>query len=740
VVTYAQEEAETPLEELVVTAQLREQNIQDVPIAITAISAEELAQAGVTNLQDISRLAPDFTAVNDVGFVRLSVRGVQSNSNDESGDQAMVFNIDGDYINRGNFINAAMFDLERVEVLRGPQGTLYGRNATAGAVNVIARKPSLDGLDAIVSADLGDYSSQIYNGAINFTLGSKVAIRLAAMSAEHDGYTEHPNFDEATNSQDSEAYRFGILFQLTDAWSIYLAAEHAEEFLVPSYAAASANNPPYQADAPVPGTCSSPGWDTVGVFAPGFACAPHGTNYVDTIDRENFVNYGPWLGERNQDSTGYRGSVEYGGDNFSAMYRFAFRDSHWDGAQALPGLMFYREEDDDTTSHELRFSGTADNGFFWQAGLFYFKDEVDGKGGLHLPFGGQADPTGFGIYLNTFYRPVESESKAVFGQIEVPFADTFKAVIGARYTQDEKGGTFYSFAGPPAFGTGGLDQLRPKEEANVVTPVASDHNETTWTVGVNWEPGSGALHYAKISKGYKAGGFDAVGTYEPETNTAYEVGSKNEFGNSLFNIAGFYYDYKDLQASVLLDTTVGGQIFNAGKAEIYGIEAEYEVHLTDNDRLKLTANYLSATYKEFAPLEEAVQCVGGCDANTVPSDASGNTLPNAPELIFTLGYDHTWHFGGGGALTGSIFSRYKADYYNSVFNYVDSHQDAYTQTDASLEYVTEGNKWSFMIYGRNLENELPINYMNFISAGPNDDFNWVFGAPRTVGLRAAFTF
>ena len=268
-----------------------------------------------------------------------------------------------------------------------------------------------------------------------------------------------------------------------------------------------------------------------------------------------------------------------------------------------------------------------------------------------------------------------------------------------------------------------------------MTPVASDHNETTWTVGVNWEPSSGALHYAKISKGYKAGGFDAVGTYEPETNTAYEVGSKNEFGNSLFNIAGFYYDYKDLQASVLLDTTVGGQIFNAGKAEIYGIEAEYEVHLTDNDRLKLTANYLSATYKEFAPLEEAVQCVGGCDANTVPSDASGNTLPNAPELIFTLGYDHTWHFGGGGALTGSIFSRYKSDYYNSVFNYADSHQDAYTQTDASLEYVTEGNKWSFMIYGRNLENELPINYMNFISAGHNDDFNWVFGAPRTVGLR-----
>jgi iron complex outermembrane recepter protein len=739
--TYSQEEGDRPLEEVVVTAQYREQGVQDVPIAISAFSSEQLASAGITDLTDISRLAPDFTAVNDVGFVRLSVRGVQSNANDEGGDQAMVFNIDGDYINRGNFINAAMFDLERVEVLRGPQGTLYGRNATAGAVNVIARKPSLEGFDASVSADVGDFNAQIYNGAINFGLGDRMAIRVAAMSAEHDGFTSHPNFDEDTNSQDTEAYRLGVLFKPSDAWSIYLAGEYAEEFLVPSYAAANANNPPFTADAPVPGTCSSPGWVTVATFTPGFGCAPHGTDFVSTIDRENYVNFAPWLGERNQDTTAYRGSIDYTGDSVAAIYRFAFRSSHWDGAQGLPNLMFYREEDNDTTSHELRFSSTASSGFFWQTGLFYYKDEVDGKGGLHLPFRQQADPRGFGIYLNTFYRPdFTSESKAAFGQIEVPFADKFTAVLGARYTQDDKSGTFYSFAGPPAFGTGGLDQLRPIEDANVVNPSESDHSETTWTAGVNYQPDADALHYAKISKGYKAGGFDSVGIYEPETNLAYEIGSKNQFGTSLFNIAAFYYDYDDLQASVLLDTARGGQIFNAGKAEIYGVEAEYELAITDNDTLRLTANYLSAEYKKFAPLEEAVQCVGGCNANTVPSDASGNTLPNAPEWILTLGYDHVWQVGAG-TLTGSIFTRYKDDYYNSVFNYQDSQQDSYTQTDVSLEYVTGNGNWSVQAYGRNLENELPINYMNFISAGPtNDDFNWVFGAPRTYGLRVAYTF
>ena len=742
-----EDQNQNPIEEVVVTAQYREQSVQDVPIAMSAFSSEDLANASITDLQGISRLAPDFTAVNDQGFVRLSVRGIQSNSNDEGGDQALVFNIDGDYINRGNFINAAMFDLERVEVLRGPQGTLYGRNATGGAVNVIARKPSLEGVEGNVSADLGDYSSQIYNGAINFPLGSIAAVRLAAMHAEHDGYTSHPNFAEDTNNQDSDAYRLGLLIQPSDALSIYLAVEYAKEYLVPAYAAANGNFPPYTADGPVPGTCSSPGWYTVATFADqnSYACAPYTTRYIDTIDRSYFVNTAPWLGFRDQDTTSYRGAINYTGDRVAVVYRFAFRNSHWDGANPLPNLMFYRSEDTDNTSHELRFSSTEDSGLFWQAGLFYYKEDIDGYGGLHLPFGQQADPMGFGIYLNTFYRPnFVSESKAAFGQIEVPFADTFTAVVGVRYTKDDKSGTFYNFQGPPAFGLGGLQYLRPISEANFVYPATFDNNEITWTVGVNYTPDSNRLHYAKISKGYKAGGFDAVGTYDPETVIAYEVGSKNQFGNSVFNVSAFYYDYTDLQASVLLDTTKGGQIFNAGKAEIYGVEAEYDWYFTDNDKLTLTANYLHARYKEFKPLEEAVQCVpvgGFCDGiNTIPSDASGNTLPNSPEWIFTLGYDHDWSLATG-RLTGSIFSRYKSDYYNTVFNYRDGQQGSYTETDVSLEYAHGDGNWSVLAYVRNLEDERPINFFQFISAGPsNDDFNWGFSQPRTYGVKVTYTF
>jgi iron complex outermembrane receptor protein len=737
----AQESA--ALEEIIVTAQYREQSVQDVPIAMSAFSGDELENAGVTDLTNLSRLAPDFVAINDLGFVRLSVRGVQSNSNDEGGDQALVFNIDGDYINRGNFINSAMFDLERVEVLRGPQGTLYGRNATGGAVNAIARKPSVDGIEGTVSADFGDYSSQIINGAVNVPLGGIAAVRVAAMLAEHDGYSSHPNFDEDTNDQDTEAYRIGLLVEPTDALSLYLAAEHAEEVLVPSYAGANANFPPFQADAPAPGTCSSPGWETVATFNPGFGCAPYRTQYLENeVPRDDYLILSPWLGGRDQETTSIRGSVEYDADTFGVIYRFAFRESEWTGASPVPNLMFYRAEETDNSSHELRFSGGGDGGLFWQAGLFYYSEDIDGRGGLHLPFGQQADPTGVGIYLNTFYRPnFESESTAAFGQVEIPFSDVFTAVVGARYTQDDKSGTFYNFAGPPAVAPGGLDFLRPIEEANVVFPASFDNNETTWTVGINYEPNDDSLHYAKVSKGYKAGGFDAVGTYAPETNIAYEIGSKNQFEKSTLNATAFYYDYTDLQASVLLDTSVGGQIFNAGAADIWGLEAQYELFVADNGRLKLSANYLSAEYTEFSPLEEAIQCVGGCDANTTVSDASGNTLPNAPEWIFTVGYDHAWELAGAGTITGSIFSRYKDDYFNTVFNYADDRQDGYTQTDVSLEYLSDSGMWSVLAYVRNLEDERPINYFNFISAGPsNDDFNWGFGAPRTYGIRLAIDF
>ena len=745
---HGQNASDDVIEELVVTAQYREQSVQDVPIAMSAFSDEDIVRAGITDLQGIAKLAPDFTAVNDLGAVRLSIRGIQSNSNDETADQALTFNIDGDYINRPEFINAALFDLERVEVLRGPQGTLYGRNATGGAVNAIAAKPSLDGIEGRVSADFGDYSALVFNGAINFPLGEKAAVRIAVMNAEHDGYSEHPNFSFDTHNQDVQAARIGLLVEPNDIVSIYLAAEQSESTYNASYASINVNNPGFEVDGPPPGTgtCDAAGWVTVADFNPGFGCAPYNTNYLDrVIDRDNYVNGSPLeRGFRDIESTAFRGQVDVDLDSWSITYRFAMRDSELLGNDPLPGLVFYRDSEVDNTTHELRFSGGDDDGLFWQAGLFIYEEQLDFFGGLHLPFGGAMDPQGFGIWLNTFYRPdFDSDSQAAFGQVEIPFNDVLTAVLGVRVTEDDKFGTFYNFAGPPAFAPGGFANLRPITAANVVLPQGLDNTETTWTAGLNFTPNDSSLHYGKISKGYKAGGFDAVGPYGSEEVIAYEFGSKNQLDGYKLNANAYYYDYTDLQASVLLNTAVGAQIFNAGEAEIYGFEAQYEKDIGDSGLLGLTATYTSAEFDEFAPLEEAVQCVGnpGCAGiNTIPSDASGNTMPNTPDWILSVSYDHVWDLTSG-ELIGSIFTRYKSDYYNTVFNYADDEQDAYTQTDLSLEWLSDSGSWSIMGYVRNLEDERPISYATFISAGPgNDDFNWIFGAPRTYGVKVGYSF
>lgn len=737
------------IEEVIVTAQYREQSVQDVPIAMSAFSEEDIERAGVTDLSDIQKLAPDFTAVNDLGATRLSMRGIQSNSNDETADQALVFNIDGDYINRPEFINVAMFDLERVELLRGPQGTLYGRNATGGAVNAIARKPSLeDGVSGQFSAELGDYSAVILNGGANIPLGDRAALRFAVMSAEHDGYNSHPNKANDTNDQDVLAARVGLLIEPNDMFSLYLAAEHAESLYHASYASINFNREGFRVDGPPPGTgtCDAAGWVTVAAFNPGFGCAPLNTNYLDTtIQRDDYVNGSPqaW-GFRDTESDAFRGQMDFDLEKVAITYRFAFRNSELLGQDPLPDLVFYRDSEVDNTSHELRFSGGGDGNLFWQTGLFYFKEELDFFGGLHLPFAGAANPQGFGIWLNTFYRPdFKSESKAVFGQVEIPFADNLTAVLGARYNQDDKSGTFYNFAGPPAFSPGGFENLRPITAANVVVPRDLDEDKTTWTVGINYTPNDGALHYAKVSTGYKAGGFDAVGPYGSEEVTAYEIGSKNQFGRHQLNANAYYYDYTDLQAGVLIDTSVGAQIFNAGEADIYGVEVQYETNVSDSGVFGASATYTNAEFETFEPLSQAIQCVGnpGCPGrNTIPASASGNTMPNAPEWIFTVNYDHYWQVASG-EVVGRIFSRYKSDYYNTVFNYADDEQESYTQTDLSLEWRRGEGDWSVMAYVRNIEDERPVSYATFISAGPNnDDFNWLFGAPRTYGVRLAYNF
>ncbi len=255
-----------------------------------------------------------------------------------------------------------------------------------------------------------------------------------------------------------------------------------------------------------------------------------------------------------------------------------------------------------------------------------------------------------------------------------------------------------------------------------------------------------------MSTGYKSGGFDSVGPYDPETNTAYEGGVKLNLGprgEHVLNTAGFYYDYKDLQTAVLLNPGIGQQVFNAGAATIWGFEVEGNFKLSPRDTFSASFNYLNAEYDEllasyaiFDTVNPGNNGLADLDPgpNVVQPDLAGNTLPQSPKFTITLGYDHVFELGNAGTITASAYSRFKSEYYLDIFNYRSSEQKAFTQTDLSLKYQPMSEVWNVQAFVRNLEDEQPLAYAGFVSAGPDDTFNFAFQAPRTYGVRVGVEF
>lgn len=740
--------------EIVVTAQNRQQDVNDVPIAINVVSGEELLEKGFSDMNSVDQIAPAVQVTQDQGTVKITLRGVGSQDNAETNDTSVVVNIDGEYINRPNVMGVAMFDIDRVEVLRGPQGTLYGRNSTGGAINFITRKPGNE-FGANASASYGNYNAVRVDAGIDVPVGENAGVRFAGFYDERDGYVSHPaqtGFGPfpsfaAGKSDDNKAYggRVSLALKELGPLSINLAAEYAKREFVPGLFASADMN----AAGNGPGaTCGSNGYERVAPANANVLCIPSMTNFLASIDRGTFKapNYG--FGWVDQSTWALRGKVAYEiSDNATLSYIAGYR--HYDETSYKPLPVVYRNfthlDVADTQSHELRLNGNL-GGLIYQLGGFYFREKLDRAGGFFLPIGPQ------GSYLSYFRRDLVSDSWSVFGQGEMPVNDKITVVGGLRYTKNKRDAVYNND------GLGTLFNVGPiQPPANLLTApnllFDSKEDKVTWLLGVNVKPNADTLLYAKASTGFKGGGFDAIGQYAPETNTAYEAGYKRSFGDHgqhQVNLGAFYYDYRDLQVSVLLDTTVGGQTFNAGKAAIWGLELESTIALDDNDKFYGSFNYLNAKYDQLLAMFNAY-CVGGCSTTAV-GDLDPNTpgvqQPNfagkraaySPEFVITVGYDHTFDLGNSGTVTASAQSKFKSEYFTDFFNYRDSSQEAFSQTDLTLTYKPVSKAFSVQAFVRNLENTRPVVYGSYIAAGPDDIYNWQFGAPRTYGIRVSADF
>lgn len=669
------------LAEVVVTAEKRASSEQKTPIAMSVFSSEQLQKNGVGNLSDLTAIAPSVSIGKGNATSVVTIRGVSSRDTTETGDPAVAISVDGFYFQRAIGLADSMFDLERVEVLRGPQGTLYGRNATGGAINFITAKPTKE-FEGKASVAFGNYDLVSTEAALNLPLSDRVQMRASFFTRSHDGYRDNGPARSGDDS-DAKAARLHLLMEPTDQLTALLTAEFAELGGIG------------------PAVYGTPlVFDGAGGVVHGVRPLPDDAKRWPMSDPTGFMD---------STSKSLRWKLDYDLGFADITYFGGYRRLDYHALTDLDGtdtgaFYFQANEQPRTWNHELRLSSQGDAPLTWQVGAFYFEEKNDLLTYFQNYF--VADPP-----ANLFifeYPDIVAKSTAVFGQAGYRLTDALQVEAGVRYTEDEK-----HRAGSLNYGSGVLLQ-----------DASSDSSKPTYHAGVNWQLTPDNLLYAKYDTGYKAGGFTDAAPYDPETITAYEIGAKNRLlGNTVqLNVASFYYDYKDQQINQFID----GRSFirNAGASEIYGLEVDGSALLSDADRVDGYVGYLHAEFTDF------LLAVGSANMQL-----AGNHPPQSPGWSANLGYQHRFDLPGGSALTARVQSRYEDTSYLTVYNFPNSRQESYTRSDAIVTYEPSDAQWSIEAYGRNLENSRVFTASQ--ENGLWGTYNYQFTDPRTYGVRVS---
>ena len=686
-----QANAQDDLPTVVVTAEKKVGSEQKTPIAMSVYGGDALESAGIGDLRSLSSWAPNVQLGGGSRPV-LTMRGISSRDTTEIGDPAVVVATDGTYNNRTYALNASLYDIGRVEILRGPQGTLYGRNANGGLINIITNQPT-DKLEGDASIDVGNYKARRLNAVMNIPLGETVQMRVAAMSQYHEGYLD--NGLSGGDDEDTRSARVSLAFQPRRGFQGLLTVQQSTRGGVgPGY-----RNLPYVYNAD----------GSVSHARPHFAGDPRvfgvpTPQYLkldDKLLRWNFRYDLPSV------QISYIGGVD----------RIDYHGATDSSAGPDKPLSFIQNEYPKTQNHELRIATRADARWSWQAGLYYFKERSS-------LYSYQAAPFSQGRYLPTFAfeYDVDSGSTAVFGQASYKLSDTLTVTAGGRHTRDEKkrDGSFH-------FATNATEPL-----AYVYVPQHSTGrwSKAIWHAGIDFNPSKQTLVYAKYDSGYKAGGFTDISPYGPESVSGFEAGSKLRFldNRAQLNVFAFSYDYTGQQVSetVKLDTgQTGTNIVNAGRTRIYGLEGDLQARIHPLGKVNLSLAWLHARFADFLI----------ADSTGRNLQLAGNRPPQSPTLSLVLGLERAWAVGSG-ELLGNFSMKYQSAQHFTFFNYANDLQKSYASADLSASYAPNDRKWRAQFYVRNLGDKLAFTQAE--ESGFASSYRYAFVAPRTWGLKMAY--
>lgn len=718
------------LKDVIVTAQYRAQNIQKVPTAITAVSGKDLAAKGSTFIGDVLTYTPNAAAENPDGDSRPRwyIRGLGTGDVAASTVFPVGVYADGVYLNAPVAGAGDLFDLERIEVLRGPQGTLYGKNTTAGAVNYISRKPTFtDKPNGYATIGLGDYNLRTFEAAANAKISENVAVRGAFYSEDRDGYAKNLANGEHYGDVDKKSFRFQILGKVNEDWDALLNL-HSQTYN------GTGNN----------------GSLSVGKYW-GVYERPKGRDtYLDLDESGKIQHDGASLSLTGNLGNGY---------TFTSITAFdkTTQKSISDGDYTPYDIArSYTDNEWRQYSQEFRIASDAEKRLSWIAGLHYFNEDLDATGvsarvTKTLPNGAASQTAATPAFRDIGYDQ-GTQSFAVFGNSTYKFTDKFKVTGGLRWTSEEKDInldltqiTTGDYSKGSWWKKDGYSNsvYNPAANANGSTSRKKTWNELTYDITPEYEINPDLNTYFRFARGFRSGGFNTgisssltqLTDVNPEYLNSYELGLKSTLlnGDLTANANIFYYDYKDIQTNLLVATEgVTSVLANGPKAEVKGAELELDYLATENLRLRFAGAYLDSEYKDFVDKNPVT--------NVVNADNTGNSLVRSPKYTVGLGGEYTFNLSNGSRVVVGTDASYRDREYFLVNrqNYtVDPvlSQKAYTLWNANIGYHSANNKYQVNAYVKNLLNE--EYQVHGRPNGPVGQYVLTYGNPRQVG--ASFT-
>ena len=756
----AQDTGQRVLEEIIVTAQKRQETLQDVPISVSVLGSELMSKASLNNIEDIQHYVPNLQMTETGISTQMYVRGIGSGNN-QGFEQSVGMYIDGVYYGRQQLIRAPFFDLERIEVLRGPQGVLFGKNTIAGALNLTTAKPT-DEFTGSLSLEGGEFGIVDARAMVSGPLSDNVRGRLAVRYYESDGYYNNIFRGREETQREEVAVRGTLEWDATDNLALSLKIENNQ------FDAVGRSISIIQDDVSIPPfPTAGLNFDQIFEFVLGQPDRV-GDPIIDFNRRADARE------DSKNDLTNITFTADYGLGENTLTFVTGFVEYDIEercDCDFIAGSIFttLANEEYEQFSQEIRLTSPAGNKIEWIVGAFYQTGDLDYADNIIIPSdtvlqglsgGALASITNTSVHRDYL---AESDLWAAFGQATWNVSDTFRLTLGGRYTSEDKDASRVINIWDTATGTVTVNPVAPLVFAGafaIQSEQTTGHSligalgESVFTPSgsFQWDISDNAMFYGSISTGFKSGGFDArannVGSWQflEEEAIAYEVGIKSTLldGRAELNLAAYFTDYDDLQIAQF-DGVLGFNVGNAAKTEVAGFEIDGRVLLTDNLNLSYAMGFLDHEFKDFQNgncyNRQTPDGIIGAQGNQL-CDYSGFSGQYTPQFTSSLVLDYQKPLVDN--MTFEFLLAYNYTSEQNVHVNLDPQYDikGYKLLDARIG--VSGERWSLAVLGKNLTDEKVLTYVgNTPLSGSTFGTNTFYGfvaPPTTVTVQATVDF